>query len=54
VLKQFFFRKFFLKDRLILVVVEIGTFYVAFMFLVEEENFLEVDIVSSPLHIKPE
>jgi len=52
--KTVFFRKFFLKDRLILVVVEIGTFYVAFMFLVEEENFLEVDIVSSPLHIKPE
>jgi len=25
-----------------------------YFFLVEEENYLEVDLVASPLHIKPE
>jgi len=53
-IKLVFFSKFFLKDSLIFSVLESLFFFISYIFIVEEENFLSVDVVSSPLHIKPE
>lgn len=53
-IKRFFFPKFFFKD-LILIIVLFFSFIMFFpLFLIEEENFLLVDLISSPIHIKPE
>jgi hypothetical protein len=52
-LKTVFFPKYIMKDfliRLVLLYIIIFNVY----WLVEEENFLEIDLVASPLHIKPE
>jgi len=53
-IKTFFFQKFFLKDLNLLLVVFFAFIFVFPIFLIEEENFLRVDLISSPLHIKPE
>jgi len=52
--KILFFPNFFSKDSLIFVVFIFWLFISGIYFLMEEENFVVVDIVSSPIHIKPE
>jgi len=49
-----FFPKFILKDALIFGFLVLGFVFRFVIFLAEEENFLMADLVSSPLHIKPE
>jgi len=52
-LKVVFFPKFLAKDGIL--VLGVGVIFGAdFYIFLEEENFLAVDLVSSPLHIKPE
>jgi len=54
-LKVVFFPRFINKDLLFIVVFFRCYFlWFNFYFLGEAENFLSVDVVSSPLHIKPE
>lgn len=53
-LKTRFFPKFILKDRLVIGLIIWGFVIGLVVFWLEEENFLLADLVSSPLHIKPE
>jgi len=52
--KVIFFRKFFLKDRNLIFIYFFCFLFTSPAFFIEEENFLVVDLISSPLHIKPE
>jgi len=52
-IKIIFFPKFIYKDCFI-VIIYIGFFVINLFIILEEENFIEIDLVSSPLHIKPE
>jgi len=53
ILKTVFFPKYIIKDYLVGLIL-IYLIVLNFYLLVEEENFLEIDLVASPLHIKPE
>jgi len=52
--KVLFFTKFFMKDSNLLFVYFCLFLFVCPIFFIEDENFLVVDLISSPLHIKPE
>jgi len=52
--KSRFFPKFLFKDRVVIGGLVLGFLGGLIIDLAEEENFLLADLVSSPLHIKPE
>jgi len=51
--KVLFYNKFILKDWQVLIFCVLFIFY-CFYGAIEEDNFFIIDLVSSPLHIKPE
>jgi len=52
--KTLFFQKFLVKDIVIMCGLFFSFVFILPLFWMEEENFLIVDLISSPLHIKPE
>jgi len=52
--KVLFFQKFCQKDLNLFWILLLTFLFIFPVFLMEEENFLMVDLISSPLHIKPE